>query len=160
MSGKDIIIYGLIDPRDGTLCYIGQTVNIRSRYANFSLTMASNPAVAQWFEGLQQEGLIPEIQVLEKVSFDIAGERETQWIRQAIEGGAPLLNSALTGTKRRSPPRETHRRSINLPRWVSDAIDRVAAREGRSFNQQMAYILRQACDEYEANEMSDPDYSD
>lgn len=67
------IIYGLIDPRDRALCYIGKTHKRRewrlAEHVKHAMENDQRP-VYEWMRGLLLENLEPEIFVWKKVSPD------------------------------------------------------------------------------------------
>jgi putative transcriptional regulator len=87
---SDVTIYALIDPRDESVCYIGQTGNMSSRYASF--VAVSNPDLHVWVDDLKEDGLLPRIHTLEIVSVADADTRERYYIQKFANDGEPLLN--------------------------------------------------------------------
>ena len=60
-------IYGLRDPRDGKIKYVGQTRNPRARYAGHVGVPAGRGlnAKEQWIKDLRDLGTRPELVILE-----------------------------------------------------------------------------------------------
>ncbi|MFZ2889814.1 hypothetical protein [Sulfuricurvum sp.] len=69
------LIYGLIDPRDRSLCYIGKTHKRRewrlAEHINHALENDQRP-VYDWIRELLIENLEPEIFVWKKISPDLS----------------------------------------------------------------------------------------
>lgn len=91
-----IYIYGLFDPGNLSLRYIGKTDNIgfrldghirRARHRN-----GNNRYKDNWIRQLLSEGLEPAIEVLEECTEDNWQEVESAWIKEAREKGARLTN--------------------------------------------------------------------
>lgn len=93
-SGMTIYIYGLYDPRNGLLRYVGKTNNIRIRHS--AHTRENGECYKHnWVKSLISVGLRPEIKVLETiVNSDDKDwqERERWWIKSSLDSGAPLTN--------------------------------------------------------------------
>jgi hypothetical protein len=91
-------VYGLIDPRDGILKYIGQTkqrpaVRVRGTYA---------PRVSAWLTELRTAGLAPSIiHVREGVPVDDLLAAEAEEITRVIAAGGTLLNEQVTALGRK-----------------------------------------------------------
>lgn len=87
------VCYGLVDPRDGTVRYIGCTKDLRARLAAHckeARRKASSPKDA-WINELRDRGLRPSVLVLEEVSTEDWGLREKYWVAQYRPTGL-LLN--------------------------------------------------------------------
>lgn len=95
-----VYIYGLYDPRDDSLRYIGKTIHPKSRLWDH-ITDAKSRALAngkaQWIRELLKLDLYPELRILEKCTKDNWIEREVQWIADEIAKGTDLFNIAEGG---------------------------------------------------------------
>jgi len=93
-SGMTIYIYGLYDPRNGLLRYVGKTNNIRIRHS--AHTRENGECYKHnWVKSLISLGLRPEIKVLETIENSDDKdwqERERWWIKSSLDSGAPLTN--------------------------------------------------------------------
>jgi len=97
---ETVYIYGLFDPRNGHLRYIGKTNNLKERlrdHITFSRGRKGqgykfNPPKEKWIRSLLSEGLKPSIQVLEECTEDTWREVEISWIRLAREMGISITN--------------------------------------------------------------------
>lgn len=80
------LIYGLMDPRDRCLCYVGKTHKRRELRLAEHIERAldgSTAPVHQWIRELTVLGLSPEVFVLERVPPDLEwGEAERRLIKQ------------------------------------------------------------------------------
>lgn len=113
-------IYGLIDPRNEEIRYVGKSVNPQSRFLSHcreadNLSFTGPKAV--WIRELKTEGMTPELVLLQDIT-DVEGrgweEIEQYWIDLCNKSGHRLTNTARGGTggfppkKRPEPP---------TPRW-------------------------------------------
>ena len=93
-------IYGLWDPRDGRLRYIGKSNKPKERLTNHLRAARKKGATTHlrcWLIGLMDEGEKPLLEVLEEVSRDSWQEVERDWIRQCKEHGIDLVNLCSGG---------------------------------------------------------------
>ena len=97
-------IYGLVDPRDGSIRYVGRTVDPRERlYAHCSSSGCaslggSGKARQDWLRELRGLGLRPTLRELEYVeTFELAIEAEEQWIAFGLARKWPLTNRHRSG---------------------------------------------------------------
>ena len=77
-----VFIYGLQDPRDGKIKYIGKSVNLRARF-NAHLEEAKhkiNTDKCIWIRALLSCGLKPTLIIIEEVDAAFWRERERAWI--------------------------------------------------------------------------------
>jgi hypothetical protein len=84
-------IYGLKDPRDGLVYYVGKSNDPDTRLIQH-LEKRSNPHKIAWIESLEAEGLTPELVILETVDRANWKESERYWIALGREEGWPLTN--------------------------------------------------------------------
>lgn len=101
-TGGRLVIYGLVDPRDGSIRYVGRTANVKSRYAaHCSLGVwwrADNQRRRAWLEELQDRKLKPLLTELEAVpTFEAAVAAEERWIAKGRAEGWPLTNGHGSG---------------------------------------------------------------
>lgn len=91
---EDRTIYGLIDPRDELIHYIGLTVDLRKRMVNhLSVKRVVKLKVDAWILELRQLGLTPLVTVLDTAEgTDEGHEKETELIRKYYIEGHPLKN--------------------------------------------------------------------
>jgi hypothetical protein len=89
------IINKLVDPRDNTVRYIGQTNEPQPRFRqHLNSDPVSNPAKYDWIHGLKKVRLLPRQELVEGVyaSRKVLDERESYWISYYLNQGAPLTN--------------------------------------------------------------------
>lgn len=89
---QPIHIYGLSDPRDGQLRYIGQTSAPKTRYAQH-LSLKNKDKKSLWVAELRLLGLKPEMFLIEEITSGEHLVTEQFWINYFRMLGANLLNS-------------------------------------------------------------------
>lgn len=77
---KTTFIYGLKDPETNEIRYVGKANNPRSRFTRH-LRDKSKTYKVNWINKLKSKNLIPELIIIEEVSFDIWQEREKHYIK-------------------------------------------------------------------------------
>lgn len=78
-----IYIYGLSDPRDGRIRYVGKTNNIQRRLESHIYDMpGANPRKERWIQSLINKAMKPEIVILEECQEGEWQEREIYWIAE------------------------------------------------------------------------------
>ncbi len=93
-----IYIYSLIDPRYNKVRYIGKTVNLKRRYEqHLYLFTGNNPRKERWIQGLKNEGLKPEMVVIEECNESNWMDSEKRWIAHYREICSDLTNIADGG---------------------------------------------------------------
>lgn len=92
-------IYGLWDSRTYELRYIGKADNPQSRLQAHinEAKRGGRRHKDNWIRNLLKDGLIPEIEILEECTKDNWEEIEREWIREAREKGARLVNVTIGG---------------------------------------------------------------
>jgi len=112
-----LIIYGLIDPRDGAVHYIGKSSSGKKRPREHGIARKLDldfTPKARWIRALQQEGLEFGVVVLEQIERreDLAAA-EIRWIAFGRSEGWPLKNITEGGDGRqpgyRVPAEEVER---------------------------------------------------
>ena len=88
---KSSIIYALRDPNTDEYRYIGKSNNGISR-AKSHLTYSHNFSVNYWVNELRNDGMCPEIDVLEECEEDELLVKEKFWIRYYESVGCRLFN--------------------------------------------------------------------
>jgi DNA-binding transcriptional regulator YiaG len=100
---EDVAIYGMFDPRDGIIRYVGQTRQfpLKRRLwlhsSNAEAMRGNNLAshAARWILTLADDGVLPEITILEMTTRDAAMSRERFWIEHFVVEGADMVNSTF-----------------------------------------------------------------
>ena len=124
----EIHIYGLIDPRDGQLRYIGATRNSLKARLSVHLSSAKgggkSPRV-RWLQGLMRDGLRPEIFTIEVVDGLQEAEAERFYIQYFSYLGCRLTNVHVPIVH---PPIDLEKIDKSLP-W--EVLDLLVDRRGR-----------------------------
>ena len=88
---KTTFIYGLKDPRDGLIYYVGKSNHPKMRLEQH-LIESINDSKMLWIGDLLSNGYEPELVILEEVSRQYWREAERQWISKGRKDGWPLVN--------------------------------------------------------------------
>jgi hypothetical protein len=94
---KPVYIYGLKDPRDDQIYYVGKTENPERRYREHLKDKKTNTKKTQWVAELRSAGLQPEMVVLTTTTRQEWEESEIYWIARGYEEGWPLVNLTKGG---------------------------------------------------------------
>lgn len=106
-------IYALIDPRDYTVHYVGQTTDVYKRFSDHVNGNSGNFIKTGWIAELRALNKMVIMETLEEVgSHEQALERETYWIKHFRALSEPLTNA-------------THRAMIKKAKTI-----RLSARSG------------------------------
>lgn len=134
-----VYIYGLWDPRDGRLRYIGKTVNTRNRLArHIRETKKKGPTthLRSWVTGILKENEKPMLEILEETTEADWETVERDWIRQCRESGIDLVNlcdggegGAYKGHKTSESTKQKMREYWADPEWRARTIE--ASKEGK-----------------------------
>lgn len=96
---RTVLIYGLVDPRDDQIYYVGQTRIIPRVRLSQHKTYAKHVPTARlsrWLRELDAENLSPDVTILEEVHVDNADQAEQRWIAK-LHKDHGLANTAHTG---------------------------------------------------------------
>lgn len=58
---------------------------------------AGNEEMREWARKLEEEGVMPEIEILESCDTGHAGDREVYWIKKMLREGRKLMNKNFRG---------------------------------------------------------------
>ena len=95
---NNVYIYGLKDPRDCQIKYIGKTINIDRRYKEHIQTHRNRKSKKNsWIINLIKNGLEPIMEIIEECNLDNWEEREIFWISYYKELGFNLKNTQNGG---------------------------------------------------------------
>ena len=103
------IIYGLEDPRTGSIRYVGKSVRPTKRLQSH-LNDRSGTKKSRWIQKLISLGLLPKVVILEKSSEDGWKEREKWWISFFHNSGNSLMNQTDGGEGVHNPDAESRRK--------------------------------------------------
>lgn len=92
-ASHDAIVYGLVDPRDGIVKYVGQTTALLRDRLIGHLSGSTGIKKMAWIEELAAIGLKPSIEVLESVQPQDLDAAEKRWIEKLQGEGLPLTNA-------------------------------------------------------------------
>jgi excisionase family DNA binding protein len=110
-SNDNFTIYRLIDPRDGTVRYIGITISVFARFKQHLLRDGSNTRKDAWITELEHAQVLPIMDSIEHVtSLPEATLREMYWIQYYQESGTDLFNIANAAPRSTRSPRKTQGR--------------------------------------------------
>lgn len=102
MPPSKYLIYGLVDPRDGQLRYVGQTNQLPcqrlAQHEHAARRMKDRRRNTQWLRSLQVKSVRPEMLVLEEgLSKFVANETESFYITYFRMVGCRLNNHTMGG---------------------------------------------------------------
>jgi hypothetical protein len=86
-----VYIYALIDPRNNSVRYVGQTLYPTMRLHSHNRPTDSLPK-SQWIRELSAEGHTARMEILEETTKAAARVRELYWIAEHLSRGAALTN--------------------------------------------------------------------
>ncbi len=94
-------IYGLCDPRDGIIRYIGQTTDRRRLYGHVrdARTHQYDTRNMRWIRTLLADGVEPRLIVLEETTKDRIDDQERMWIADFRSAGFDLTNIGPGGQR-------------------------------------------------------------
>jgi hypothetical protein len=118
-----ITIYGLADPRDMVIRYVGQTQDIHRRliaHVSSARTRDISRRTQKdlWILGMLGSGVSPTIILLERATDLTCGQVEENW-RKILGTLTPLLNIGPSAKLRRQDHRDM--RARQRARWANDA---------------------------------------
>jgi GIY-YIG catalytic domain len=94
-----VAIYGLFDPRNGHLRYVGKSIDVRERVnRHIRKAKAGCPRhLRRWIASLLVVGLAPEVFIFEQADADHASDLERYWIAAMRFLGCDLVNLTSGG---------------------------------------------------------------
>lgn len=93
-------IYALVDPRDNSTFYIGQSTDVYRRFVqHINCVEENNFQKNRIIWALRSLNLMVKMEILEQVEDrDSALEREQHWINEYLSRGHPLTNLVIVNT--------------------------------------------------------------
>lgn len=96
MDDRKIWIYGLIDPRNNEVKYVGKTFRLERRFKDH-LNEKGNTLKTAWIKKLKKLNLIPELFILDETNIEKCDDLEIYWICQMKTWGFSLKNMTNGG---------------------------------------------------------------
>lgn len=96
-DNRKIFIYGLIDPKDDRVRYVGWTINLKTRLSSHlcGARKGDKSYKNNWIRKLLYNNLEPEIKIIEETTYLLRIEKEQYWIK--YYGRENLTNSTDGG---------------------------------------------------------------
>jgi hypothetical protein len=92
MNPRYAYIYGLKDPHDGLIHYVGKSNQPEMRLQDHLANKVTNKDRVCWIQGLMADGQEPVLVILDKVLHEDWRVAEIYWIARGWEEGWPLTN--------------------------------------------------------------------
>lgn len=121
-------IYGLVDPRDGNIFYVGSSVNPSARLVAHMNQRWATKNVRNAICELVSVGLNPELRIIEKTTQENRRQREGYWIDRCRQEGNRLVNRKAVWST--SKPAVVGIGSV-VYKWQKDAIEKKAKETGK-----------------------------
>ena len=118
-------IYGLLDPDNGRVRYVGGTKDLERRNrqpAGKWLYSKGNSMKNRWVRSLVERGILPELVLLENTTLDKWVARRRDWIASFRRAGYNLLNSDKREACRNAALRGWTKRKSTEVTLVSTAV--------------------------------------
>jgi hypothetical protein len=96
ITNKKVFIYGLKCPITEKIRYIGKTNNLKDRYSRH-INEKKNYHKCLWIKNLKEQGVKPEMVVIDEVDFCNWEEAERKYIMLFKSFGADLTNKTIGG---------------------------------------------------------------
>jgi hypothetical protein len=137
-------IYGLVDPRDETVRYVGRTQDLVGRQKwHLLANRRRNAKHAAWIAELARIGVVPRMDVLEVVCAAAATTAEEKWMEKFAHTGLLVNRNKHGGAGR--PPREgrassaTIRFLMSVPERLE--IERLAKAAGMDMSGYIRHVV-------------------
>jgi hypothetical protein len=90
---KAVDIYALVDPNDGRIKYVGQSVDVQKRISYHLREALISGAKSKWLFELYTQGQLPTVKIVASgLPSNQARTFEKQYIRECISRGEKLFN--------------------------------------------------------------------
>ncbi len=111
-----VTIYGLKDPRNGNIRYVGKTKNRLCKRLWDHCKEIGETRKCRWVESLRRENFKPEMIVLDQVSEAEWERSEMFWIEYCRRSGFDLTNATSGGDGCHNPTQETREKMAVITR--------------------------------------------
>lgn len=146
---EKVFIYGLWDPRNYSLRYVGKTDDLELRlrqHINFAAN-GQKSHKSNWIRQLLAEGLTPSIEALEEVSRDDWQRIEKIWIAECLENGLKLTNmtqggDGFTGEHSETSKQKTSRALMGIPKGPMSEETKEKLRKSSMGNKNSVGLVR------------------
>jgi len=137
-------VYGLVDPRDKQVRYVGKAKDVHSRYGQHLVFPHKNIAKDAWLAELKAAGILPELLIIESNIEDSSSwNREKHWIEYYLAQGSQLTNVMHGNTANRKPAKKEHEQPLlkgkrNIEDWINakKAAQILTEQNGRKVTEQ------------------------
>lgn len=100
MTTDKVFIYGLVDPRNNLIFYVGSAVNVRTRLSQHRTSSFTGRALKTMITEIESAGLKVQTRILEETSPQDRDGRESYWISRCRADGHPLTNKGVPANSR------------------------------------------------------------
>jgi hypothetical protein len=100
-DSQKVYIYGLVDPDDGLVHYVGRTKKRHVRLEEHWRDRTTTGYKGRWLADLEGRGLFPRMVVFARVAAEDARAAETEWIERMSMEGHPITNVEARGLPKR-----------------------------------------------------------
>lgn len=114
-------IYGLVDPRDNQIKYVGKSDHPKKRLRQH-LVDYSNQQKQQWVKELKAASLTPILLVLAEVAADEWDTQERYWIQKLQDEGCSLLNIQAGGCHKGNYAAQQSQLKLKRPTTIRDRL--------------------------------------
>ncbi len=112
LAQKAVDIYTFIDPNNGQVKYVGQSVNVQQRVSQHIRAAITSGAMSKWLIELYAQGQLPIVKIVASgLTRNEARNVEKQYIREYIGRGEKLFNKESINVV----PEVMHRIQIERP---------------------------------------------
>lgn len=122
-------IYALIDPTTKFVRYVGKSDNPEHRlHRHMTQDIKADNHRTRWLRKLKENGLKPDLVILEEVPKSEWQIHEKKWIKYYKESGYPLTNSTDGGDGMSNPSKETRLKiSMNSRTRTAETLAKIGA---------------------------------
>lgn len=107
MPAEFTYIYGLCDPEDNAIRYVGKANNPKSRLGGHICTSRRKTTkLCSWIKGIVDRGEKPSMKILERVPVDEWKLAERRWISELSDSGSLLFNISPGGNQLTRDPKK------------------------------------------------------